>query len=163
MSYSIEQIAELIGARRVGNAPATIDWLLTDSRSLSFPEATLFFALATKRNDGAKYIPELHVRGVRNFVLSDEAFRQLDTPRPDANYLVVPDPLKALQRLAERHRARFQIPVIGITGSNGKTVVKEWLHQLLSPDRACNGWRSVTVRASRYPSSASRAATARPW
>ena len=142
MSYSIEQIAELIGARRVGNAPATIDWLLTDSRSLSFPEATLFFALATKRNDGAKYIPELHVRGVRNFVLSDEAFRQLDTPRPDANYLVVPDPLKALQRLAERHRARFQIPVIGITGSNGKTVVKEWLHQLLSPDR-------VTVRSPR--------------
>ena len=142
MSYSIEQIAEMTGARRVGNAPATIDWLLTDSRSLSFPEATLFFALATKRNDGARYIPELHARGVRNFVLGDEAFRQLGAPRPDANYLVVPDPLKALQRLAERHRARFRIPVVGITGSNGKTVVKEWLHQLLSPDR-------VTVRSPR--------------
>ena len=54
MSYTIETIAERIGARRVGDTPATIDWLLTDSRSLSFPEETLFFALATKRNDGAR-------------------------------------------------------------------------------------------------------------
>lgn len=56
MSYSIESITESIGARRMGNAPATIDWLLTDSRSLNFPEETLFFALTTKRNDGARYI-----------------------------------------------------------------------------------------------------------
>ena len=142
MSYSIEQIAEIIGARRVGNTPATIGWLLTDSRSLSFPEDTLFFALATKRNDGARYVPELYVRGVRNFVLTEDAFRQLEAPQPDANYLLVPAPLKALQRLAEHHRSRFRIPVVGITGSNGKTVVKEWLHQLLSPDR-------VTVRSPR--------------
>ena len=142
MSYPIEQIAEIIGARRVGNAPATIGWLLTDSRSLSFPEDTLFFALATKRNDGARYIPELYVRGVRNFVLTEDAFRQLEAPQADANYLLVSQPLKALQKLAEHHRSRFQIPVIGITGSNGKTVVKEWLHQLLSPDR-------VTVRSPR--------------
>lgn len=147
MSYSIEQITEIIGARRVGDVPATIDWLLTDSRSLSFPEATLFFALHTKRNDGARYIPELYVRGVRNFVLSEEAFQQMEEDGPvglqhDANYLVTSAPLKALQKLAEQHRSRFQIPVIGITGSNGKTVVKEWLHQLLSPDR-------VTVRSPR--------------
>ena len=142
MSYSIEQLAEIIGARRVGNAPATIGWLLTDSRSLSFPEDTLFFALATKRNDGARYIPELYVRGVRNFVLTEDAFQQLEAPQADANYLLVSQPLKALQKLAEHHRSRFQIPVIGITGSNGKTVVKEWLHQLLSPDR-------VTVRSPR--------------
>ena len=142
MSYSIEQIAEIIGARRVGNVPAAIDWLLTDSRSLSFPEDTLFFALATKRNDGARYIPELYVRGVRNFVLTEDAFQQMEAPQDDANYLLVSQPLKALQKLAEHHRSRFQIPVIGITGSNGKTVVKEWLHQLLSPDR-------VTVRSPR--------------
>ena len=142
MSYSIEQIAEIIGARRVGNVPAAIDWLLTDSRSLSFPEDTLFFALATKRNDGARYIPELYVRGVRNFVLTEDAFHELEAPQADANYLLVTQPLKALQKLAEHHRSRFQIPVIGITGSNGKTVVKEWLHQLLSPDR-------VTVRSPR--------------
>ena len=65
MSYTIESIAEYIGARRVGECEATIDWLLTDSRSLSFPEETLFFALTTKRNNGARYIPELYDRGVR--------------------------------------------------------------------------------------------------
>lgn len=149
MSYSIESITESIGARRMGNAPATIDWLLTDSRSLNFPEETLFFALTTKRNDGARYIADLYARGVRNFVLSEESFRLMDNgqltidnamQRDDAqsivNYLIVPNPLKALQKLAEQHRNRFQIPVIGITGSNGKTVVKEWLHQLLSSERA---------------------------
>ncbi len=141
MSYTIEEITEMIGARRVGDTPRVIDWLLTDSRSLSFPEATLFFALATKRNDGARYIPELYLRGVRNFVLSEEALCQMEQEgafggiQPDANYLVVSHPLKALQKLAERHRSRFQIPVIGITGSNGKTVVKEWLNQLLGSDR----------------------------
>ena len=61
MSYSIESITESIGARRMGNAPATIDWLLTDSRSLNFPEETLFFALTTKRNDGARYMPVEYV------------------------------------------------------------------------------------------------------
>ena len=152
MSYSIESITESIGARRVGNVPATIDWLLTDSRSLNFPEETLFFALTTKRNDGARYIADLYARGVRNFVLSEESFRLIehgelkidnDAQQPaihfqssTVNYLIVSNPLKALQKLAEQHRNRFQIPVIGITGSNGKTVVKEWLHQLLSPERA---------------------------
>ena len=70
MSYTIETIAERMGARRVGTLEATVDWLLTDSRSLSFPEETLFFALTTKRNKGARYIPDLYERGVRNFVLS---------------------------------------------------------------------------------------------
>ena len=141
MSYSIEQISEIIGAQRVGDAPATIDWLLTDSRSLSFPEVTLFFALSSKRNDGARYIPDLYIREVRNFVISRETYSLMEEEgafggiHPDANYLVVPHPLKALQKLAEQHRSRFQIPVIGITGSNGKTVVKEWLYQLLGPDR----------------------------
>ncbi len=139
MSYTIECICEMIGARRIGDAPATIDWLLTDSRSLSFPEETLFFALPTKRNDGAHYIPDLYARGVRNFVVSEASYMEMKqkelVPASDANYLVTGNPLKALQKLAEQHRAQFKIPVIGITGSNGKTVVKEWLHQLLSPDR----------------------------
>ena len=167
MSYAIESIAQSIGARRVGEYEATIDWLLTDSRSLSFPEETLFFALTTKRNSGVRYIPELYARGVRNFVVSEEEFKQVengelriesamqdDDAQPilnsqlstlnfsstlnfpsTLNFLIVPNPLKALQKLAEVHRERFNIPVIGITGSNGKTIVKEWLHQLLSPDR----------------------------
>lgn len=137
MSYPIENIAEIISARRVGDTPAIIDWLLTDSRSLSFPEETLFFALTTRRNDGARYIPDLYARGVRNFVVSDEYAQTItDDEYPSVNLLVVSNPLKALQKLAELHRSKFHIPVIGVTGSNGKTVVKEWLHQLLSPERA---------------------------
>lgn len=139
MSYTIETIAECLGAMRQGNTPATIDWLLTDSRSLSFPETTLFFALAAKRNNGFHYIPDLYARGVRNFVVNDverkdEAATSLMAAMADANFLFVPNTLKALQRLAEIHREAFHIPVIGITGSNGKTIVKEWLHQLLSPE-----------------------------
>jgi alanine racemase len=133
MNYSIEKITTLIGARRIGQTDAQIGWLLTDSRSLCFPEETLFFALSSARNDGHKYIPDLYRRGVRNFVVSK-------SPDPgnleaDANYLVVPSPLAALQRLAERHRDEFDIPIIGITGSNGKTMVKEWLYQLLLPSQ----------------------------
>ena len=130
MNYTIEKITTLIGARRIGTADAQIGWLLTDSRSLCFPEETLFFALKTPRNDGHRYISDLYRRGVRNFVVEQEP----DQPAPDANYLRVPSPLAALQRLAERHRDEFDIPIVGITGSNGKTMVKEWLYQVLSPD-----------------------------
>lgn len=132
MSYSIETITQLLGAQRIGLREARIDWLLTDSRSLCFPEETLFFALQSKRNDGHKYIPDLYARGVRNFVVSEVP---AGDSYSEANFLRVAHPLKALQKLAELHRAKFQIPVIGVTGSNGKTVVKEWLHQLLSPER----------------------------
>lgn len=135
MPYSIENIATLIGARKIGSQPAEIDWLLTDSRSLAFPETTLFFALRTKLGDGHQYIADLYRRGVRNFVVGTLPASH-DTVFPDANFLLVVSPLKALQRLAERHREEFsQIPVIGVTGSNGKTVVKEWLYQLLSPSK----------------------------
>ena len=131
--YSIGKITGLIGAKRKGDKEYNITWLLTDSRSLSFPEETLFFALKTKRNDGHKYIRDLYTRGVRNFVVTE--LPQPTDDYPDANFLQVAQPLKALQKLAEQHRERFQIPIVGITGSNGKTVVKEWLYQLLSPEK----------------------------
>lgn len=133
MSSSIEEITSAIGANRIGERTARIDWILTDSRSLCFPEETLFFALKTKRNDGHKYIRELYARGVYNFVVTEvpEAMKGCT----DVNFLLVSDVLKALQRLVAKHRERFDVPVVGITGSNGKTVVKEWLYQLLSPER----------------------------
>lgn len=136
MTYSISQITSLIGAHRYGNAATGVAFILTDSRSLSFPEETLFFALRSKRNDGHKYIPDLYRRGVRSFVV-EELPEELSSNNPqayeDANFLLVPSALAALQRLAERHRDAFNIPVVGITGSNGKTMVKEWLYQLLMP------------------------------
>ncbi|MCR5712068.1 MAG: bifunctional UDP-N-acetylmuramoyl-tripeptide:D-alanyl-D-alanine ligase/alanine racemase [Prevotella sp.] len=134
MIYTIEKITTLIGARRIGHTDAKIGWLLTDSRSLCFPEETLFFALRSQRNDGHRYIDDLYRRGVRNFVVENNSqFSVLNSQFVDANFLVVPSPLEALQRLAERHRDEFDIPVVGITGSNGKTMVKEWLYQILSP------------------------------
>lgn len=133
MSNTIEEITNIIGAERVGNVQARIDWLLTDSRSLCFPEETLFFALKTKRNDGHKYIGELYERGVRNFVVSDLPDNISDYK--GSNFLKVAKPLKSLQKLAARHRDLFDIPVIGITGSNGKTVVKEWIYHIISPDK----------------------------
>jgi alanine racemase len=133
MNYNIEKITTLIGARRIGTSDAQIGWLLTDSRSLCFPEETLFFALKTARNDGHRYIADLYRRGVRNFVVATVPAESSADLYPDANFLVVPSPLAALQRLAERHRDEFDIPIVGLTGSNGKTMVKEWLYQLLSP------------------------------
>ena len=132
MKYTIEKITTLIGARRIGHTDANIGWILTDSRSLCFPEETLFFAIRTQRNDGHNYISELYRRGVRNYVV-EQVPTTAGTDFAEANFLKVTSTLAALQRLAERHRDEFDIPVVGITGSNGKTMVKEWLYQLLSP------------------------------
>lgn len=132
MTYTIEKITTLLGACRLGETAAQIGFILTDSRSLCFPEETLFFALKSVRNDGHHYIAELYLRGVRNFVVENIPQNVLED-YPESNFLQVDNTLKALQKLAECHRNLFHIPIIGITGSNGKTVVKEWLYQILSP------------------------------
>lgn len=108
-----------------------ISHLLIDSRKLLFPEQTLFFALKGPRNNGHAFIQDLYERGVRAFVISDALDFSL---YPKAIFLEVKDTLAALQKLAASHRKKFNIPVIGITGSNGKTIVKEWLYQLLNAD-----------------------------
>jgi len=104
--------------------------LLTDSRRLADSQGTLFFAIPTKRNSGCRYIGDLYRAGVRQFVVPADA--KLDYP--DANVWKVESVVEALQSLAAHHRAQFSIPVIGITGSNGKTIVKDWLVQLLTAD-----------------------------
>ena len=121
-----------MGARRYGDKAANIGFLLTDSRSLCFPEETLFFALKSGRRNGHDFIPDLYRRGVRNFVV-DALPQDYASTYAGSNFLKVISPLEALQRLAERHRDEFNIPIVGVTGSNGKTIVKEWLYQLLSP------------------------------
>ncbi|MBQ0022078.1 MAG: bifunctional UDP-N-acetylmuramoyl-tripeptide:D-alanyl-D-alanine ligase/alanine racemase [Prevotellaceae bacterium] len=142
MTYSIENISQVIGAQRIGTVNSNINWLLIDSRSLCFPEETLFFALKTQKNDGHKYIEELYRRGVRNFVVVQGAIKDEDM-HSDCNYLEVGSTLTALQSLAAHHRQQLDIPIIAITGSNGKTTVKEWLYQLLSPDyNVCRSPRS---------------------
>lgn len=131
MKYSIQKIAKILDAIPSELNEASISVLLTDSRQVFFPDETLFFALVTKNNDGHKYIDELYETGVRNFVVTSLAPEWEDY---DANFLVVTNTLRALQRLAAFHRNQFEVPVIGITGSNGKTVVKEWLYQVLHHD-----------------------------
>lgn len=114
--------------------PLPIVHLLTDSRKLSQPAGSVFFAIQGKYNDGHRYLPQLYTQGVRAFVLEQGEPEELKRLYPEANILLVKNSLEALQRLAAWHRAQFAIPVIGITGSNGKTIVKEWISQLLSTD-----------------------------
>ena len=108
----------------------TILHLLTDSRTLSEADGTLFFAIPTKRNSGCRYIDGLYQRGVRNFIVPADYAADYR----DANLWRVNDVLLALQRIAASHRSQFSIPVVGVTGSNGKTIVKDWLVQLLSTE-----------------------------
>lgn len=132
MTYSIQQIASILGIAKTDLAPTTISILLTDSRKLSTASETLFFALVTKNNDAHKFVTELYNSGVRNFVVST-IFPEWKS-FADANFLQVKNTLSALQKITTFHRNKFDIPVIGITGSNGKTIVKEWLYQLLEDD-----------------------------
>jgi alanine racemase len=132
MSYSIRHIASVLGGEFLhfrGDDP--IEHLLLDSRRLIFPATSLFFALRGPRRDGGAYMEELYRRGVRNFVVTDQVEV---SGMEDANIVKVTDTLEALQKLAAFHRAQFSIPVIAITGSNGKTIVKEWLNELLEAD-----------------------------
>ncbi len=131
MSYPVSHIARIIHAKTTIAGNAMIEHLLLDSRKVYAPATSLFFALKGLRKDGQQFIPELYKKGVRNFVVSGLPAPDL---YPEAVFLHVNDTLEALQELAAWHRAQFTIPVIGITGSNGKTIVKEWLYQLLHAD-----------------------------
>lgn len=128
---NINEIAKNIGVE-AKFPDVEINWLLTDSRTLSFPAESLFFAIKTKRNDGHRYVSELYRQNQFYFVVS-EMLPEYES-LTNAFFLVVENTLEALQQLVAGHRAEFNIPVIGITGSNGKTVIKEWLYQLLHTD-----------------------------
>ena len=133
--YTGEEIADIMAAQVVSAAPETIQVkdILIDSRRLISADGCLFFALESSRNNGHKYIRELYDKGLRYFVVS--RLPAASDSLKQAHFFVVDNTLTALQKLAATHRRSFQIPVIGITGSNGKTIVKEWLYQLLSVDK----------------------------
>ncbi len=130
----MNEIAEIINGTLHSGIPVEIMEYSIDSRSVVTPEHTLFFALTGNNHNGHDYIRTLYTDGVRAFVISEfrEEFNQLT----GANFIVVENVLTALQQLAAHHRQHTQAEVIGITGSNGKTVVKEWLYQLLANDHA---------------------------
>ena len=128
--YLISEVQQAIHAGGPIVNDQFINTLLTDSRRISNPAGALFFALSGRRN-GHEFIAEAYAAGVRSFVVK----QGLQLMMPDANFLQVEDVLTALQQLAAYHRAKFNLEVIGITGSNGKTIVKEWLYQLLAADK----------------------------
>ena len=130
MPTSIENIASIVATQSKLVKQASIAYLLMDSRKLTFPASTLFFAITTANQDGHVYIKELVQKGVYNFVVHTHFDR---SSYSQINFIVVSDVVEALQKIAAAHRAEFDYPVIGITGSNGKTIVKEWLAQLLTP------------------------------
>lgn len=131
--FHISEISRIVKGQLIGKTDPDfpVTDILVDSRLLFLAESTLFFAIPTRRNDGHRYISELYEKGVRCFVISNPEF-DVQT-FPDATFVLVTNSLDALQALAAAHRKKFEIPVIGITGSNGKTIIKEWLYQLLSP------------------------------
>ncbi len=132
MNYTISDIAHILHLPQPDYTQYNISVLLTDSRSLTYPDESLFFAIRTRNNDGHRYLCELYDHGVRNFVVDHvpSSMQHL----PEVNMLVVQDVKVALQNIARHHRNNFSAPVIGITGSRGKTTVKEWLYQLLQDD-----------------------------
>jgi alanine racemase len=133
-TYSTQDIASQLSGTLFSGAPenSTIQHILTDSRRIMAPASSLFFAIAGDRHNGHSYIDQLIKDGVRNFVVSENNENYAHLP---ANFIVVKNSLAALQQLVQQHRNRFKIPVIGITGSNGKTVVKEWIYQLLREEK----------------------------
>ncbi|MFT6738672.1 MAG: alanine racemase [Paraglaciecola sp.] len=134
MTYNIQKIAQILNGKIFQNPTpnALVEHLLIDSRQVSFAHSTLFFAIESKRRDGHDFIADCYERGVRNFIISKNIHFQ---DFPEGNFMMVSNTLTALQQLAKYHREQFpELTVIGITGSNGKTMVKEWLFQLLNPD-----------------------------
>ncbi|MGB3947158.1 MAG: bifunctional UDP-N-acetylmuramoyl-tripeptide:D-alanyl-D-alanine ligase/alanine racemase [Bacteroidia bacterium] len=135
MNYTIEKIATIISATVLGNGNknSVIKNLLIDSRKLINPDTSLFFAIKGERHDGHTYINDLYDKGVRTFVVTNVP--ETINNYKNAIFLLVTDTMNALHNLAAFHRNQFNIPIIGITGSNGKTIVKEWLYQLIREDK----------------------------
>jgi Alr-MurF fusion protein len=131
--YQLSQIATILSAKILQQAnDGQIEHILLDSRKILFPSTSIFFALNSQQQNAHLFIPELYDNGVVNFVVEPSFFLDQDVKKyPLANFLQVKNVLKALQDVAAHHRQKFSFPVIAITGSNGKTIVKEWLYQLL--------------------------------
>ncbi len=131
MKYSLQKIANILDLSGSDFSNYSIQYLVTDSRKVVFPEYTLFFAIRGPRRTGASFINEVYHKGVRCFIIDEPINKQL---YPEAQFLQVPNSIIALQQIAIHHRNQFNIPIIGITGSNGKTIAKEWLYQMLQAD-----------------------------
>lgn len=133
LNYNLGSIAHILNATLLGNAQWTVNTVIIDSRLANYTKDELFVALVGQHHDGHNYIAELYNKGLRAFMVSEqEDYLAL---YPEASFLQVKNTLEALQQLAVHRRSQLEYPIVGVTGSNGKTIVKEWLAQLLSFDR----------------------------
>jgi alanine racemase len=129
--YTVSKVVQVLNADAVFvDSEAIIQYLVIDSRSVLVPENSLFFALKSHR-DGHEFIKDAYQKEIRNFVITERKYVE---QYPDCNFIIVEDVLRSLQKLATYHRSQSKLKAIGITGSNGKTIVKEWLYQLLALD-----------------------------
>lgn len=131
-SYTLSEIGKMTGGKLAGDGTTVIRHLVTDSRQVISPGDSLFVAIEGSQRDGHQYIEECYGKGIRAFMVKEG---RTNSAFSDAGWIEVPRTLEALQLLAAHHRSAFHIPVIGITGSNGKTIVKEWISQLVQPDK----------------------------
>jgi alanine racemase len=128
----VHSIAEVVKGTLVQEGkPIVVDHILTDSRKITFPQSSIFIPIVTTRRNAHQFLLDVYQSGVRVFLVSETIETQ---QLPGAWIILVPETIEALQRLVAYHRKQFHIPIIGITGSNGKTVVKEWLYQLLESE-----------------------------
>ncbi|MGZ3862043.1 MAG: bifunctional UDP-N-acetylmuramoyl-tripeptide:D-alanyl-D-alanine ligase/alanine racemase [Bacteroidia bacterium] len=132
MLFTVSKIKSILKAKLIGEKTNSFNSILTDSRTSGFAAGSFFVAIKGDRHNGHVYIKELYAQGCRCFLVSEKHAYYAELQ--NASFLLVKDTLNALQRLAAFKRSLFDIPVVGITGSNGKTIVKEWLWQLLSSD-----------------------------
>lgn len=131
-SFTAEELSQIVAIKSVLNSPQqVIKHLLTDSRKITDAKNSVFFTLKGTK-DAHQYVSTVNKIGVNTFILNDLNFNT--APYPNANFIWVADSVMAMQQIVAEHRKKFSYPVIGITGSNGKTIVKEWLYQLLAPD-----------------------------
>lgn len=131
--YTLQQVAEIVGASPVGNANQVISKIMYDSRKVFIPHEVLFVAIDGVNHDGHQYIEALYKKGVRSFMVEKPAVNY-KIYCPEAGFVEVRHSIEALQTLAAHYRSGFNFPVVGITGSNGKTIVKEWISRLIEPD-----------------------------
>ncbi|MFO8234103.1 MAG: bifunctional UDP-N-acetylmuramoyl-tripeptide:D-alanyl-D-alanine ligase/alanine racemase [Bacteroidales bacterium] len=128
--YTTSGIARILRGELISNSDPVVRHIIFDSRKIISSENALFIAIIGQRHDGHDYIPEMYKKGVRNFLVSKK-FKNFDRFQ-GANFIIVPNPLGAFQQLASYHRNQFGYPVVGVTGSNGKTIIKEWIYHALS-------------------------------
>ena len=132
--FNINNIIEVVDGTTMSPVKnSVIEDFLIDSRLLGNSVKTLFFAIKTDKDNGHKYIEGLFTKGVRNFIVTETDLIP-ENIIDEANVIVVVDAVIALQTLAANYRSHIDYPILGITGSNGKTIVKEWLYQLLTPE-----------------------------